>query len=80
MGLFHEISVTYSEDLMRILTKLFSVGSLFAFLLLTAPVFAQGEDVIAAGELFVDLDADDPTAGEEVWENAGTAGDFFLNG
>ena len=47
---------------MRTLTKLISVGSLFAFLLLTVPVFAQDGDIIVAGELFVDLDADDPTA------------------
>jgi len=65
---------------MRTLTKLISAGSLFAFLLLTLPVFSQDGDIIAAGELFVDLDADDPTAGEEVWENAGTTGDFFLVG
>ncbi|MEC7776171.1 MAG: hypothetical protein VYC32_08735, partial [Planctomycetota bacterium] len=63
---------------MRILKTLFSVAALLPVLLWAAPGFAQ--DIVTAGELFVDLDADDPTAGEEVWENAGTAGDFLLNG
>ena len=63
---------------MRILKTLFSVAALLPVLLWAAPGVAQ--DIVTAGELFVDLDADDPTAGEEVWENAGTAGDFLLNG
>ena len=63
---------------MRILKTLFSAAALLPVLLWATPGFAQ--DIVTAGELFVDLDADDPTAGEEVWENAGTAGDFLLNG
>ena len=40
----------------------------------------RNDDIIAAGEIFVDLDAGDPSAGEGIWVNAGSAGDFILNG
>jgi len=39
----------------------------------------EGELAIA-GELFVNLDASDPTAGEDTWENKGTLGDFVRVG
>ena len=39
-----------------------------------------GDPIQVAGELFVDLNAADPSAGTAVWTNNGTAGDFNMVG
>lgn len=41
------------------------------------PALQRGDVLQIAGELFVDLDASDPSAGTETWVNNGTAGDFM---
>ena len=54
-----------------------SVGVAVLALLLTAHAGERlSAQIEVAGELFVDLDAADPSAGETTWENAGTLGDF----
>ena len=52
----------------------------FSWLVILEDPPDRNDDIIAAGEIFVDLDAGDPSAGEDIWVNAGTAGDFILNG
>ncbi|MBN1419604.1 MAG: LamG domain-containing protein [Planctomycetes bacterium] len=56
----------------------------FAFVILVAFAAgtgtAAGAEIEVAGELFVDLDAGDPSAGDDIWENQGTLADFSIIG
>jgi hypothetical protein len=44
------------------------------------PALQRGDVLQVVGELFVDLDASDTSAGTETWFNNGTVGDFVIDG
>ena len=52
----------------------------FAWTVDVRPTLQRGDVIQVARELYVDLDAADPSAGTETWVNKGTADDFFIVG